>query len=205
MREKLFRYLQSGRHIAIVVLGGWMVVGLVLLLFSPYRIHDWVEENRYVLMWSEIVVLLCIAVLFANDAADAHHLIDQLSEAEKREMQSSVDMYNFYDEKGELKLSVKPEKLYYLEAADNYVKIHYLGNGKMEKLMIRNTLKNIEWRFRDRGLIRCHRSYVVNLNLVQVLRRQENEVVLDYGDDRIPLIPVSRTYATAVMEHFTRK
>lgn len=204
MREKLLRYLQSGRHIAIVVLGGWMVVGLVLLLFSPYRIHDWVEENRYVLMWSEIVVLLCIAVLFANDAADAHNLIDQLSEAEKREMQSSVDMYNFYDEKGELKLSVKPEKLYYLEAADNYVKIHYLGNGKMEKLMIRNTLKNIEWRFRDKGLVRCHRSFIVNLNQVQVLRRHDGEVLLDFGEDKVPPIPVSKGYGEKMFAHFAK-
>lgn len=201
MKEKLLRYLQSKRHIAIVILIGCMVVGLVLLLFSPYRIHDWVEANRYILMWAEIVVLMGIAGLYAQDAADVQRRLDQLSEAEKREMQSSVDMYNFYDEKGELKLSVKPEKLYYLEAADNYVKIHYLSGGKIEKLMIRNTLKNIEWRFRDKGLVRCHRSFIVNLNKVQVLRRQEGEVMLDFGEDKLPPIPVSKGYGEKMLSH----
>ena len=199
MREKLFRYLQSRRHIAIVTLGGWIVAGLVVLLFSPYRIHDWVETNRYVLMWAEIVLLLLVAILFANDASDAQHQLEQLSESEKRETQRSVDMYNFYDERGELKLSVKPDRLYYLEAADNYVKIHYFNGGRIEKLMIRNTLKNIEWRFRDMGLVRCHRSYIVNLNKVQVLRRQEGEVLLDFGEEKIPPIPVSKGYGEKML------
>lgn len=199
MREKLFRYLQSRRHIAIVTLGGWIVAGLVVLLFSPYRIHDWVETNRYVLMWAEIVLLLLVAILFANDASDAQHQLELLSESEKRETQRSVDMYNFYDERGELKLSVKPDRLYYLEAADNYVKIHYSNGGRIEKLMIRNTLKNIEWRFRDMGLVRCHRSYIVNLNKVQVLRRQEGEVLLDFGEEKIPPIPVSKGYGEKML------
>lgn len=204
MKEKLLRYLKSKRHIAVLILCGWVVVGLALLLFTPYSIHDWVEANRYMLMWAEIVLLLAIAILYANDAAEAHRRLDQLSETEKYEMQSRVDMYNFYDEKGELKLSVKPEKLYYLEGADNYVKIHYLGSGKMEKLMIRNTLKNIEWRFRDNGLVRCHRSFIVNINKVQVLRRQEGEVVLDFGEDKLPPIPVSKGYGEKMLAHLAK-
>ena len=113
------------------------------------------------------------------------------------------EKYNFYDEKGELRLSARPETVYYLEAADNYVVIHYLSGGKMDKIMIRNSLKNLEWRFRNLGLVRCHRSYIVNLSRVQLLRRQENEVFLDFGDDRIPSIPVSKSYGASVMDHFT--
>ena len=109
------------------------------------------------------------------------------------------DKYNFYDEKGELKLSVSPELVYYLDAADNYVQIHYLNAGKLEKLLIRNSLKNIEWRFKDKGLVRCHRSYVVNLNLVKLFRRQEGELFLDFGDERLPAIPVSKSYGESVM------
>ena len=109
------------------------------------------------------------------------------------------DKYNFYDEKGELKLSVSPELVYYLDAADNYVQIHYLNAGKLEKLLIRNSLKNIEWRFKDKGLVRCHRSYVVNLNLVKLFRRQEGELFLDFGDERLPAIPVSKSYGEGVM------
>lgn len=204
MREKLLRYLQDRRHVAIVVLGGMMAAGLVLLLFSPYRIHGWVEANRNLLMWAEIVILSIVAALFANDASEARRQLERMSEAERREVQGYADMYNFYDDKGELRLSVRPEKLYYLEGADNYVKIHYSNGGKMERLMIRNTLKNIEWRFRDKGLVRCHRSYIVNLSKVQVLRRQEGDVLLDFGEERVLPVPVSKGYGEKMLSHLAK-
>ena len=109
------------------------------------------------------------------------------------------EMYNFYDEKGDLKLSVKPDMVYFIEAADNYIMVYYLNAGKLEKLMIRNSLKNIEWRFRDKGLIRCHRSYIVNIRLVKLFRRQDGEVLLDFGDEKIPHVPVSKGYGESVM------
>ena len=109
------------------------------------------------------------------------------------------EMYKFYDEKGDLKLSVNPSMVYFIEAADNYVMVYYLNAGKLEKLMIRNSLKNIEWRFRDKGLVRCHRSFIVNIRLVKLFRRQEGEVMLDFGDEKIPSIPVSKGYSEGVM------
>ena len=109
------------------------------------------------------------------------------------------EMYRFYDEKGDLKLSVKPNMVYFIEAADNYIMVYYLNAGKLEKLMIRNSLKNIEWRFRDKGLVRCHRSYIVNIRMVKLFRRQEGEVMLDFGDEKIPSVPVSKGYGEGVM------
>ena len=204
MIERLIRYLHSRTHIVIVVLGGLVLLGFIILFFSPYRIHDWVESNRYTLMWIEIALLFVVACVCAHEASRLRHHIARLTEAERREMQSQVEMYNFYDEKGELKLSVKPEMLYYLMAADNYVEIHYMNGGKMEKLLIRNTLKNIEWRFRDKDLVRCHRSYIVNVSKVQVLRRKDGEVLLDFGEDKIAPIPVSKGYGEKIIERFAK-
>lgn len=112
-------------------------------------------------------------------------------------------MYLFYDEKGDLKLSAKSEMVYLLEAADNYVTIYYLYNEKVEKMMIRNSLRNIECRFSDQGLVRCHRSYVINIHNVQVVRCQDGEVLVDFGDKRFPTVPVSKGYAEKVMASIT--
>ncbi len=121
--------------------------------------------------------------------ARQHHVVEEQPE----------EMYNFYDEKGDLKLSVKPDMVYFIEAADNYVMIYYLNAGKLEKLLIRNSLKSVEWRFRDKGLIRCHRSYIVNIHLVKLFRRQDGELLLNFGDEKIPAVPVSKGYAESVM------
>lgn len=93
--------------------------------------------------------------------------------------------------------------VYYLEAADNYVTIHYMNGAKVDKLMIRNTLKNIEWRFRDKGLVRCHRSYIINIRKVSVIRRQDCDVVVDFAQERMPVIPVSKGYSDVVMQYFS--
>jgi len=118
---------------------------------------------------------------------------------EPAEEEPQPEMFNFYDERGELKLSVKPEMVYYIESADNYVQIYYMNLDKVEKLMLRNSLKNIEWRFHDRGLVRCHRSYIVNMKNVRMFRRKDGEVILDFGDERIPCIPVSKGYGETIV------
>ena len=126
-------------------------------------------------------------------------LTAKLKQAQEPIEEVQPEMFNFYDERGELKLSVKPEMVYYIESADNYVQIYYMNLGKLEKLMLRNSLKNIEWRFHDKGLVRCHRSYIVNMSQVKMFKRQDNEVILEFGDERIPGIPVSKGFGESVL------
>lgn len=154
-------------------------------------------DTAFILLIPYTIMILVFEVREKN--AQIQHLTGMSSDY------TQPEMYNFYDEKGELKLSAKPETIYYIESADNYVIIHYVSAGKKEKLMIRNTLKNIEWRFRDTQLIRCHRSFIVNLNKVQMMRRQDGEVVLDFGEERVAPIPVSKGYGEKVMTHFASK
>ena len=204
MRKRVQYYLKFHRYQILFSLGFVVLVLFLVLAFTPFEIYEEVTTYRIELMWGLVVLLAAMIGVMSYDVNDLRARLEAQKEHREQQM-AGQEVYNFYDEKGDLRLSARPESVYFLEAADNYVVIHYLSLGKMEKLMIRNSLKNIEWRFRDRGLIRCHRSYIVNLNLVHLMRRQENEVVMDMGDDRVPLIPVSRTYATEVMEHFTRQ
>jgi len=204
MRKRLQYYLHFHRYKILFSIGFVVLVLFLVLAFTPFDIYEVVTDYRLELMWGLVVLLTAMIGVMVYDINDLRQKLEAQKE-HREDQQAGLEVYNFYDEKGDLRLSARPESVYFLEAADNYVIIHYLSVGKMEKLLIRNSLKNIEWRFREKGLIRCHRSYIVNLNLVQLMRRQENEVVLDMGDDRVPLIPVSRTYATTVMEHFTRQ
>jgi DNA-binding LytR/AlgR family response regulator len=204
MAQGPFPYLKKKHSIALTVLAVPVLVIFFILVFTPFRIHDWVNAYRLYLMWGEMLLLLAvIAVLAAelNTARQELRLWEQGTAQEKKEQDG---MYKFYDEKGDLKLLVRPEMLFYLEAADNYVQIHYMNAGKMEKIMIRNTLKNIEWRFRDHELVRCHRSFIVNLANVKLLKRTEGDVLIDFGDERIARIPVSKGYGDKVLERFAQ-
>lgn len=113
-------------------------------------------------------------------------------------------LLNFYDEKGDLCLSVRQENLYFIEAADNYINVNYMNGGKLQRFLIRNTLKSVEETFKDKNLIRCHRSYVVNFSAVKVLRKAEDGLVLDFDNEMVKNIPVSRGYCDRVTERFTQ-
>lgn len=164
-----------------------------LTFFSMFK--EAIIDTAFILLIPYTIVYLII------NLQDKNKQIQNLMQTTRTEMQPN--MFNFYDDKGDLKLSVKPEMVYYIEAADNYVEVHYMSNGKKQTLLIRNSLKNIAWSFNDKDLVRCHRSYIANLNKVQLLRRVDGELMLDFGEESIPNVPVSRGYAQYVMERFS--
>ncbi|MCQ2342117.1 MAG: LytTR family transcriptional regulator [Paludibacteraceae bacterium] len=196
-------YFKSRHNVILTILGLIALSGLCVLFFKPYRIYTWVEAKQTMLLWAEIGVLSAMVLVMAHKLKSKHDQIATLH-ANSDEAAAQVQMFNFYDERGELKLSVKPENLYYLESADNYVQIHYWGGSKMQALLIRNSMKNIEWRFRETPLIRCHRSYIVNLEKVQMVKRIDGEMMLDFNDEQIANLPVSKAYADQIMIYFAK-
>ena len=114
------------------------------------------------------------------------------------------NIVNFYDDKGQLKLSVDIDNLLYVESADNYVNIYYSNKGKFSRFMLRATLKSIEDTFADCDLVRCHRSYVVNFKKVKVLRKEKTGLYIDLDFENSPESPVSKTYAESVINLFSK-
>lgn len=123
------------------------------------------------------------------------------SEASDNDPQS-LPLIHFKDEKDELKLSVHTDALLYLEAADNYVKIHYLNKGEVSGFLLRNTLKNIEHLFPERQLVRCHRSYIINTQKIKILKKNKEGLFVELDVDNVPEIPVSKTYADKILQLF---
>lgn len=201
MKKEILSYLKKSPNALVLVLSLVAIAGFCALFFRPYRIYDWVNRNEIALFWAEMGLLVVIIAVLVHHISDLHTQIDIIKRLDEF---NPTEMFNFYDERGEMKLSVKPENLYYIESADNYVQIHYQNLGKMQVLMVRNSMKNIEWRFKDTALVRCHRSYLVNLSKVQVVKRVEGEVQLDFNDEKIEALPVSRAYADRVMTYFAK-
>ncbi len=129
--------------------------------------------------------------------------LDELSGNVKIEKPQVPAMVPFRDEKQELRFSVKTKDLLYLEAADNYVSIYYMDSGKLKKYLIRNSMKNMEEGLKKYGIIRCHRSYMVNFECVKIMRKEQDGLVLELETVQKRLIPISKTYVDEVMSLFS--
>jgi hypothetical protein len=113
-------------------------------------------------------------------------------------------MVHFNDERGTLRLSLKAEHLLYLEAADNYVYIHYLDNGRPERQLLRNNLKKLSDELANSSLVRCHRSFMVNSEMVKLIRRGKDGLLLELDLPEMLTLPVSKTFLDNVMQAFAR-
>ena len=109
-----------------------------------------------------------------------------------------------YDNSGALKLSLNLDNLFYIESDDNYIKVWYTDSkGELKQYMLRCRLKTVEESFKNSGLVRCHRKYIVNIKKVSMLHKESEGYVLDLGMEEIPPISVTKTYTDIVLSHFT--
>ena len=170
------------------------------LVLNPERDYMDVFENSTVN--TSLVLLLPYSVLhFYFSYKDKERRL-LLLEEHQEEVVARQSVFTFYDEKHELRLSVKRSELLYMESADNYVCIWYLSKGQLTKFLLRNSLKAMEEHFVDTNVLRCHRSYMVNFDQVKVIRREKEGIFLELGIERVPDIPISKTYSEKVMRWF---
>lgn len=109
----------------------------------------------------------------------------------------------FRDERGTLKFSVRSEDLLFLEAADNYVSANYSDQGKISKYLIRNSLKRLEEEMSDFGLIRCHRSIMVNFEKIKIIKKDKEGLKIELDHPEKISLPVSKTYIDDLIRKFS--
>ena len=108
-----------------------------------------------------------------------------------------------FDNNGVLKLSVTSSNLYYIESDDNYVRVWYCNReGELKQYMLRCRLKTIEESFLDTNLMRIHRKYIVNMDMVKVLHYEKDGYELDLDREEIPPLQISKSYEAAVLAKF---
>jgi hypothetical protein len=148
-----------------------------------------------------LVLLLPYSVLWLYFSwSENKRKLELMGQVQVQEHQKG--MIHFNDERGSLRLSLKTENLLYLEAADNYIYIHYLDNGKVERYLLRNNLKKLSDELAESPLVRCHRSFMVNCDKVKLIRREKEGLVLELDLSELLTIPVSKTYVNEVLRVF---
>lgn len=94
---------------------------------------------------------------------------------------------------GKSGFSIDPGTLLFCESRQNYVRCVYLVEGEAKEETIRATLANLTEQLEQYGLLRCHRSYLVNPNYIRQSRGNAQGLRLGMIAAKEE-VPVSRAY-----------
>ena len=146
-------------------------------------------------------VMCYIYFIWQERVAQLRHIRERLAEDETALQAAYVQIY---DEKGEMRLSVRREHLLLLESADNYVCVWYINNNTPKKVLVRNTLTKVAKLLEATHIQRCHRSYIINLDLIKVMRREKEGIFVEFGMEGVPDVPISKTYIENINKWLTK-
>jgi hypothetical protein len=130
--------------------------------------------------------------------------VDKKQNFEKLKLEKQLEpesrFVNFRDENGDIKLSIKLDDLLYIEASENYVTVHYLDHTQPDRLLVRNSMKRMEEQLSGYPVVRCHRSYMVNINRIRLAKKTKAGMVIELSASVPIRLPVSETYKQTLEE-----
>jgi len=157
-------------------------------------LNDFLFSLRYTLLGIFIPYSFALFIIYyKNQKAEIEQLQTKISKpAEKK-------LIAFKDENGKIKFSLLARDLLLLESTDNYVSVFYILNEKVHRQLLRNTLKNLEKLLKENLIIRCHRSYMVNPENVEFVKKDGKKLNIKVRlMDKT--IPVSQKYSSLFLD-----
>jgi len=117
--------------------------------------------------------------------------------------ESSINQIVLKAENGKDFFSTNSEQLLYIESSDNYATIVYINDNKIFKKLLRSSLNKLDEQISSTKIIRCHRSYIVNLNAIIKITGNAQGYKLFFHVLESP-IPVARKFTNLVSAHFKK-
>ena len=213
--SRIIMYYYGKKHnIKVGAYSVWIIAEIFFmsLFYTIYTIHlnpgrDYLEVFKESSINTTLVLLLPYFIIHLYFGYRESQLKLKQLEDEQSQVETSTNntpkIYAFYDEKNELRFSVNKNNLLYIESADNYVYIWYSTKEVLSKFVLRNSMKAIEEQLADTNILRCHRSYIVNFDQINVIRRQKDGIYVEFEMKGIADIPISKKYSSKIMEWFS--
>jgi len=103
------------------------------------------------------------------------------------------------DENDVMQLAIDLDELLFIQSTDNYVSVFFLKDSKVTKELVRTSLKKLENELKNTSLVRCHRSYMVNLKKILVTKKTGKGMMLELKNYNDGQITVSKHYRAEIL------
>ena len=205
------RHTVSIRKYLFWFLGEFIAIAVVYLLYT----RQWFETDIPITFRLVAHTSLCVGMILAipyvivtliaaNRAKDEEINALKLQQEVDRPAGPTDHIIHFYDYSGNLKLSVSADSILYIASQDNYVEIRYELGGQLLNYLMRCRTTRLEKQLEGTSLIRCHRSYIVNVDNVTQFKREGARAFLVLSHPDAKKIPVSQSYYKTIAEHLDR-
>ncbi|MCW5514750.1 LytR/AlgR family response regulator transcription factor [Muriicola sp. Z0-33] len=182
----------------------WTLIFTGFIVFLTYNImgdwHDWRLSSV-----PGFIIDLSAVLLFPMAGTYFYFRYKKLQEnydAVLTNLEATIDrtqMLHFAGEGVKDKISISVSDFIYARAQDNYIELFYLKNGTPSRFLIRSSLSRLYSTLGQDFLVRCHRSYMVNLYNVHSIKGgiTDLRITMSHIDSEIP---VSKTFATDTLD-----
>jgi DNA-binding LytR/AlgR family response regulator len=126
----------------------------------------------------------------------------QVLKREAKEAIKTASQITLYSDTSE-SLTFNLPDLLFIEADDNYSTVMWKESGTLQKKLLRVNLKNLESQLDNSFTLRCHRSYIVNVNAISAISGNTNGYKLKINGSDFS-IPVSRPKGKEIMEKISQ-
>ncbi len=160
-----------------------------LIGIFPISINVAVKYNRFITLNKQDAEIMEIQV---------HDF--QKKEEEKSPQKTVPEKIIMIAENKKDKLEILPDELLFIESADNYSNVIFFDETKNKKQLIRSSLKRIEQQINHPHILRCHRSFIVNLLHIKHIEGNAQGYRISFKSRQNTSVPVSRNYSKALFE-----
>ena len=181
------------------------VINSLLFKCDINFISLFIKTQREVVL-TGLIPLIVITILAKNNLlkqnlADAFEINKKLSEIQTiKEQPKQLDHKTTIQTDTNETFSLNLTDLVYILAMDNYSEIYRNENGKIAKKLLRVTLKNVETQLTNQFIVRCHRSYLINVQAIESISGNTNGYKLQMKNTDVE-IPVSRAKGKEIIAH----
>ena len=135
-----------------------------------------------------------LATIFVYPCA-IHTLAYCLSDERAAKEPDEGAKLRFYDSRNLLKFAVQASSILYLESNENYILINYLKEGTACEYKLRNSMRSVEQMCEKAGMVRSHRSFMVNPSHITLIRKDENGLYrAEFDSLKDKTVPVSKKF-----------
>ncbi len=158
----------------------WMLVGVMIIGIFPATFGVMLNYIVQLKKYNQPIVVQHHSVSeLSNESVSENKTLKLIAENEKDSIELSTD------------------SLYFIESSDNYSTIYYEKQGKLQKELLRSSLTRLEGQISAENIVRCHRSFIVNLDKVEKVTGNAQGYKLHLEAPEL-LVPVARKYTEVV-------